>query len=106
MKEWPILLVVVLDFLSRDGATREIYGAFAFNLSRAENADEPVEANGEESTSAQERKGVYLWGRKEWEKDPPSFHPVFEWCWEPVIIQVQDVQFFLMLKKPNKLENE
>ncbi|KAF1871370.1 hypothetical protein Lal_00020163 [Lupinus albus] len=59
-KEGPVVIVVVLDFIGRDGATREIGGAFALLFGGAENADEPVEAAGEESGSAKEREEVHF----------------------------------------------
>ncbi|KAI7981837.1 hypothetical protein LOK49_Contig11G00001 [Camellia lanceoleosa] len=50
----PVLFVIVLDFVSGDGAAGEVDGALAFLFGGAEDADEPVEAAGNERGGVEE----------------------------------------------------
>lgn len=58
-EEGPVLLVFVLYLLARDGAAAEVDGALSLLLGRAQDADEPVEDECEQSCCKEESKRIH-----------------------------------------------
>lgn len=64
----PVLFILVLNFLSVNGAAREMYRPLSLLLGRAKYADEPVKAAGKEGGSAEEGERIHE-RRKETKKE-------------------------------------